>query len=542
VSGLAALVTALGVAVPGAERRLALAAAGGTAAGGTSTATTTGGQFPTVLLTALVWSSLAALVVVLLLPDRTDEQRGRIRVVALVGAAVPLLLATFGLNYQIGQELVGGTISFEENRSWLTSLPVQSVYHLGVDGISLPLLLLSTLLFVVAVLASWRLGSRVRLHLALLLLMETGVNGVLCSLDYSLYLLFWGMQILSAFLLLALWGGPDRVRAAWRYLGVASVGWALLLATAVLLAVKVHATPPTFDFDKDNTVGLSHGVSTLGFWLSFLAFAATLPVVPVHTWARDAITEAATPLGVLLRGTVMSLAAYGLMRITLTAFPDAAHRFGLVVVVLAVVTTLWGTAAAFLQDDLRRLLAYSAIAQMGLVLLAIGSASAIALNGAVLMLVADGLVGGMLLLLAGAVQERTRTRSIARLGGLAWQMPKLTGLWVMAGLAMVGVPFLASFVAEFMIVTGSFPVHRVATVVVLASTLATTGYVLWMLERVLFGPSREAFARLRDATTLELACLVPMAIAVLILGVLPGRMLPVINNGVQSVVSRFTGS
>jgi NADH-quinone oxidoreductase subunit M len=527
-------VTGLGLLVPLADT------GAGTPSGGASTAATTG-QFPTVLLTALIWTTLAALLVVLLLPDRTDEQRGRIRLVALAGAAVPLLLATFGLNYQIGQELIGGTISFEENRPWLTSLPVRSDYHLGVDGISLPLLLLSTLLFVVAMLASWRVGSRVRLHLALLLLMETGVNGVLCSLDYALLLLFWGMEILPAFLLLALWGGPDRVRAAWRYLGFSSVGWALLLATAVLLAVKVHADPPTFDFDKDNTVGLARGVSSLGFWFSFLAFAVTLPVVPLHIWARDALTEAATPLGVLLRGTVMTIGAYGLMRITLTAFPDASRRFGLVMVVLAVVTTLWGTAAAFVQDDLRRLLAYSAIAQMGLVLLAIGSASAIALNGAVLMLVADGLAGSLLLLLVGTVQDRTRTRSIARLGGLAWQMPKLTALWVTAGLALIGLPFLASFVAELMIFTGSFPVHRAATVIVLASTLLTTAYVLRMLERVLFGPGREAFARLRDATTLELTYLVPMAIAVLILGVLPGRVLPVINNGVQSVVSRFTG-
>jgi NADH-quinone oxidoreductase subunit M len=206
-----------------------------------------------------------------------------------------------------------------------------------------------------------------------------------------------------------------------------------------------------------------------------------------------------------------------------------------------VVTTLWGTTAVFAQDDLRRVLAYSGIAQMGMVLLAIGSASAIALSGAVLMLVADGLVGSLLLLLVGTVQERTRTRSIARLGGLAWQMPKLTALWVVAGLALVGLPFLASFVAEFMIFTGSFPVHRAATVVVMASTILTAAYVLRTLQRVLFGPSREAFARLRDASTLELTYLVPMAIAVLILGVLPGRVIPVINNGVQSVVARFTG-
>jgi len=506
-----------------------------------TTTTTTGGEFPTILLSALIWTSALALVLVLLLPERTDEQRGRIRVVALTGTAIPLLLATFGLNYQIGQELIGGTISFEENHAWLTSLPVQSNYHLGVDGISLPLLQLTTLIFVVAVLASWRVVVRVRLYLALVLLMQTGVDGVLCSLDYSLMLLFWGMEIVPMFLLVAVWGGADRMRAAWRQLGVSSVAWALLLATALLLAVKVNASPPSFDFNKDNTVSLTRGISYLGFWLSFLAFALKLPVVPLHTWLRDSLTEASTPVAVLLRGTVMVLGAYGLMRITLTAFPDAAHHFAIVMVVLAVVGTLWGAIGALGQDDLRRMLAYGAVGQMGVVLLAIASASAVALNGAVLLLVADALTGGMLLLLVGTVQERTRTRSIARLGGLAWQLPKLTGLAVLAGLAAIGVPFLAAFVGELMIFTGSFPGHHVATVIVMAASILTVGYVLWMLERVFFGPSREAFARLKDATTLELTYLIPLAVAVVILGVLPGRVIPVINNGVQSVVTRFTG-
>jgi NADH-quinone oxidoreductase subunit M len=519
-----------------------LAATGtGTGTGTSTTTTTTSGEFPTVLLTALIWTSLAAVVILLALPERTDEERSRLRLVALAGAAIPLLLATFGLNYQIGQDFIGGTTSFEEQRSWLTSLPIQSSYHLGVDGISLPLLLLSTLLFVIAMIASWRVVTRLRLYLVLLLVMETGVNGVLCSLDYLLLLLFWGMTIVPVFLLIAIWGGPDRARAAWRQLGFATVGWALLVAAALLLAAKVSNGSPSFDFVKDNTVTLSRGIGRLGFWLSFLGLGLTLPVVPLHIAARDALTEASTPIAVLIRGAVMTMSGYGLMRMTLTGFPEGAHYFGTVMVVLAVLGALWGGIAALGQDDLRRLLAYAAVGQMGMVLLAIASASAIALNGAVLLLVADGLSGALLLLVAGVVQERTRTRSIARLGGLAWQMPKLAALWLVAGLATIGLPFLAGFVAELMIFTGSYPVHRVATILVLASTLLTTAYVLRTLQRIFFGPSREAFARLKDATTLELTYLLPLAIAVIILGLLPGRVIPVINNGVQSVVARFTG-
>ena len=178
---------------------------------------------------------------------------------------------------------------------------------------------------------------------------------------------------------------------------------------------------------------------------------------------------------------------------------------------------------------------------MAIVLLAIGSGSSIALNGAVLQMVAHGLITGMLFLLVGSVYDRTRTRSISRLGGLAWQMPRLTWLWVFAGIASIGVPFLAGFTAEFMVFTGAFPVHRVATVIVMGSIAITTGYMLWALERVFFGPAREAFARLRDASTLELTYLLPMAFFVLLFGVVPGRLIPMINNGVASVVSRLSG-
>jgi NADH-quinone oxidoreductase subunit M len=523
---------------------LVLAATGTDITGSSSTSgsTTAGssGEFPTVLLTALIWCTAATVIIVLLLPERTDEERSRIRLVALAGAIIPLVLATFGLNYQIGQEFIGGTTSFEEQHQWLTT-PVQSSYHLGVDGVSLPLLLLSTLLFVIAILASWRVASRLRLYFALVLVMETGVNGALCSLDYLLLLFFWGMQIAPVFLLIAIWGGPGRMRAAWRYLGAASVGAALLTAAALLLAAKASNGAPSFDFVRDNTVNLAKGISGLGFWLSLAAFALTLPVVPLHTWMRDAVDEASAPVAVLLRGAVMTLGGYGLMRVSLTAFPVAAHRYGLVMVVFGVVTALWGAIAALGQDDLRRLLMYGAMSQMGMVLVAIGSESAIALNGAVLLLVADGLAGALLLLLAGAVQERTRTRSIARLGGLAWQMPKFAALWAVGGLTVIGVPFLAGFMGELMIFVGSYPVHRAATVLVMAGTIITTGYTIWTVQRVFFGPSKEAFARLKDATTLELTYMLPLAIAVVILGVLPGRVIPVINNGVQSVVARFTG-
>ncbi|TMC48601.1 MAG: NADH-quinone oxidoreductase subunit M [Chloroflexi bacterium] len=509
---------------------------------GQPTTTTTGGEFPTLLLTTLIWVTLAAALVIIFMPERTAEQRGRIRLMALAGTTVPVLMAIGGLNYQINQEGSGGfSYVFEEKHQWITAFSVHSNYHLGVDGVSLPLLLLSTVLFVVAVLASWRNERRVRLYFVLLLVLETGVNGFFCSLDYVLLFLFYEVELVPMFLLIAIWGGPRRMHAAWKFLIFMLTSSALLLAAILLLAFKGGAG--SFDFDQLNTgLHLSAGIATAGFWLTFISFAIKLPVVPLHTWLPDAHVEASTPVSVILAGILLKLGGYGMLRVVLGAFPDAAKRYSLAIVALAVVSAIWGTLAALAQDDLKRLVAYGSIGHMAIVLLAVGAQSSIALNGAVLQMVAHGFITGLLFLLVGTVYDRTRTRSISRLGGLAWQMPRLTAIWVFAGLASLGLPFLAGFVAEFMVFTGAFPTHRFATVVVMASIAITTGYLLWMLQRVFFGPAKEAYERLRDASTLELFYLVPMVVAVTIFGVVPGRIMPVINNGVATLVARLSGS
>jgi NADH-quinone oxidoreductase subunit M len=505
----------------------------------TPTPTTPQSEFPTLVLSSLIWSSAAVALLILFLPERTAEQRSRIRIVALVGTAIPFLIALFGFNFQINQEFVGGTTAFEERHHWITAFSLHSDYHLAVDGISLPLLVLSTFLFMVAVLASAKVERRVRLYFVLLLILETGVNGTFCAFDYLLFFLFWEVELVPMFLLIAIYGGVNRVRAAWKFL-IFTISSSALLLTGILLVV-FKANQGSFDFLQVNSVALTPGIATAGFWLTFLAFAIKLPVVPLHTWLPDAHTEASTPISVILAGILLKMGGYGMIRITLGAFPSAAHRFGLVIVGLAVISSIWGALGALAQDDLKRMVAYGSVGHMGIVLLAVGSQSSIALSGAVLQMVAHGFITGMLFLLAGSVQDRARTRSISRLGGLAWQMPRLTGFWVFAALASLGLPFLAGFTAEFLVFTGAFPTHRFATLLVIGSIAITTGYLLWMLERVFFGPAKEVFARIRDATTLELFYLSPMVLFIGLFGVIPGRVLPMINNGVLSVISRLNG-
>jgi NADH-quinone oxidoreductase subunit M len=505
----------------------------------TTPATPTGPEFPTVLLTALIFSSLACALVILFLPERTRDQRGRIRIMGLVGTVIPLLFTLGGLNFQMGQEFSGGTISFEEKHSWISAFPIHATYHLGVDGISLPLLLLSAIVFTITALAAWKNDMRPKLFFVLLLVLETGVNGTLCSLDYVLFSVFWAMELVPTFLLIAVWGGAGRARAAQRYLVYGLISVALLLGSALLLAFKSQQN--SFDFDLTNTVSLVKAISYAGFWLAFAAFALRLPVIPLHTWMTDAVSESSAPVAFLLSSLLTKIGAYGMIRICLGAFPAGAGRFGFVLAVLAVIGTFWGFAGSVGQTDVRRLLAYTTLGQMSVVLLAISVGQSIALNGAVLLMLAQGVGTGMLILLTGTLEDRARTRDIRRLGGLAWQMPRLAALWIAGGLTAIGVPLFAGFAAQFMVFTGSFPVHRWATVLVMLGMLLNTGVLLLTIQRIFFGPAREAFARIKDAGTLELVYLVPLAAVALLLGVFPGRLLPIINNGVLSVVSRING-
>lgn len=503
------------------------------------TTTSLGIELPSILLSAIVFFPFLCFIALPFFPERSDEERTRVRIAGLTGAGVAFLLtAFFALLPQIGLAEGGGQSSAnEENYHWL-GFSFISNFHLTADGISLTLLLLSTVVFACVFIHAWKVHERVRLYVGLLLLLETAVNGVLCSADYVLFLLFWGMQILPVFLLLRVFGGAARARAAGRYLAFALTSLALLSAAAILVIVKAGQHSSDISTDYQTLLG---PVEAAGFWLTLAAFSIALGVFPVHRWMIDATAEASPGVAALLSGVVLTLGGYGLIRITLAAFPHMAQRFSLPIVALAVVSAAWGSLGMIAQDDVRRFLAYANLSQMALVFLAVGTHSSVALVGAVFLMVAHGLAVAMLTLLAGSLEERTRTRSIAALGGLVAQTPRLAGLWFFAVMSVIGIPLLAGFVGDFLLFTGAFPAHRIAAVLAVATLVMTTGGFLWVAHRIFFGPVKESLTRARDASALELTYLIPIVVTLLLFGLRPGAVSPVITNGVLSITTRLTG-
>ena len=478
-------------------------------------------------------AALAALAL-LFFPARTELQRQRIRSFAIAATALEL---AFGVFIWYGFRDQSGAYAYEETRQWLPALG--SSYHLGVDGISMPLLLLSAFLFLFAVLSSSRVREQSKEYLILLLVLETGVVGVFASLDYLLFFLFWQMQAVPMYLLIARFGGPRRLQAAWKFLAVDIAGSALLLLAILILYFK--APVRTFDIVTLHDVVLPAAIATLVAWLFFIAFAVKLPVFPFHTWFIDAQAEASAPVALILGGVLVKLGGYGIIRVDVGEFQDAFHKFAGAVVVIAVVTVLWSAIALLAQNDVRRLVGYVVMSHMGLVLLAAASSAPVALNGAIVLMVADGLTAALLVLLGAAIVERTGTSAIRAMGGMAGQMGKGAVLWIFAALAAIGFPGLAGFIGQFMIVVGGYPTHRIATLVVLLGVLLIAGAMIVTVQRIFFGALPERHGRFRDLGTLELANTIGLLSLILVLGLLPAVLMDSINFSVITLLSRGGG-
>lgn len=452
-------------------------------------------------------------------------------------SALGLTLFDFLLGIAMLPGFVPGKMNFQENFAWIKSAGI--TYHLGLDGISMPLFMLALLLSVVAVLASWKVTDRVRSHFALLLLLEVGMLGVFAALDFVLFYVFWELVLIPMYFLIGIWGSARREYAAVKFFIYTLFGSVFMLVG--FISLYFIAGTGTFDIIKLQNLPIARDVQIALFAAFFLGFAVKVPIFPFHTWLPDAHVEAPTAGSVLLAGVLLKMGTYGFVRVAMPILPKAFHFFAPIIAVLAIISIVYGAAVALAQKDLKKLIAYSSVSHMGYVMLGISAGTVVAVNGAVLQMVSHGLITGMLFLLVGFIYERTHTRQIAELGGLSSAIPKLSGLLVFSALASLGLPGLSGFVAEFLVILGSYKGYVTYSVLAAAAVVITASYLLWTVQRVSFESLPAKFSDLSDAGIREMSGVVPLAIATMAIGIYPLPIMKIINPSVAQIVKVVGG-
>jgi NADH-quinone oxidoreductase subunit M len=490
-------------------------------------------NFP--LLSAITYLPVIGALLIFLIPNVTRETA---RVIALVAA-----LGSFALSIVM---LIGfdnnAEFQFDEHVEWLTDVGVS--YHLGVDGIAVLLIALTTLLSVIAIIWSWdTVNTRTREYYVALLLLETGMLGVFVALDLFIFYIFWEIMLIPMALLIGVWGSANRVYAAVKFFIFTQASGLLMLLAILTLFFLHHQQTGVYTFAYAQLLGTPMGPST-AMWLMlgfFVAFAVKLPAVPFHTWLPDAHTEAPTAGSVILAGLLLKTGAYGMLRFVLPLFPQAAWLFAPAAMVLAVTGILYGAVLAFAQTDLKRLVAYTSISHLGFVLLGIFAWNELALQGAVLQMICHGISTGALFMLAGALQARLHTRDMRRMGGLWSTTPRLGGVGLFFAMAALGLPGLGNFLAEFLVLVGSFRVSALLTMVATLGLVTATVYALRVVQRTFHGPNTEGW-RIPDLTARDMATMAVMIAALVWLGLYPQALLetaaPVLND-LQQVAEPF---
>jgi NADH-quinone oxidoreductase subunit M len=480
---------------------------------------------------------------------RENDYRWIALLFSTLNFALSLLLLT-----RIGENS-DAAFRFEQKRLWIGA--IGSYYHIGVDGMSLWLVILTTLLVPISILSSWNsIKKRALSFYVFMLILESAMIGVFVSLDLLIFYLFFEASLVPMFFMIGIWGGERRIYAATKFFIYTAVG-SLLMLVAIIALYYIHqqqAGVGTFDYPT-LLEALKSGRMLIGenaaFWI-FLAFAFAfcikVPLWPLHTWLPDAHTEAPTAGSVILAGVLLKMGTYGLMRFNLALFPSMARYFAPAFIVLAIIGIIYGALVAMVQPDVKRLVAYSSVSHMGFVVLGIFSFTEQGMQGALYQMLNHGVSTGALFLLVGMIYDRRHTRQISDFGGLATSMPWFSTFFVMASLSSIGLPFLNGFVGEFLILLGTWlstavRYNWVATMLAATGVIWAAVYMLWMLQRVVFGRIKNPEnARLSDLNAREIGLLIPLLILMLVMGVYPRPFLSRARESVVAVQERVTKS
>jgi NADH-quinone oxidoreductase subunit M len=487
------------------------------------------------MLSFIIFLPIAAVAAIALLPRERESWA------KWIAAAVSTVILALTLVLFAAYDRDPGGFQFIDRHVWLESDTVEFTlqYAVGVDGLSLALVMLAGFLFLVAVLISWRIELRPREYFAWMMLLETSLLGVFSAMDLVLFFLFWEIELIPMYFLISIWGTGRKVYSAWKYVLFTLFGSAFMLVGILVLGF----TAGTFDIRElgriDEIKDAVIPVQAI-FFLLIIAFGIKLPVVPFHTWLPDAHTDAPTAVSVILAGVLLKMGGYGILRLSFSIMPDVARDASVWLAAFAAVSILYGAIVTLMQTDLKRLIAYSSVSHMGYVLLGASALGTVGLTGAAMQMFTHGLITGFLFVLVGMVYDRTHTRNIGELSGMAHRMPFIATMMVIAGLASLGLPSLAGFVSEVTVFLGTFARHEFLTVLGVIGIVLTAGYILWMIQRVFWGEPNPRWEGVGDATAWwERAPLLAMATVILLVGVYPAVMLDLLQTGVVPIAGRL---
>lgn len=523
------------------------------------------------LLSLITFLPLLGMILLLFVPkDRGSMLRG----ITIVVTVIPLLLAAWiysdfntnleGFQYREQYNWIEFTLNKEPLGDQVTNYFFQLKYHLAVDGLSMPLVLLTSIISLMAAFASFHIKKRWKTFYTMFLLLQTGMYGVFMAQDLILFFLFFELTLIPMFFLIGIWGYKDRESAANKFLiynglgsAVMLIAFLILISTAGLVQVmdenglSVYYTADwqtIFDNllqkadsfvnqgaeDGSNPFFLSAGMKTTLFFLMLVAFGIKLPIFPFHTWMLKVHTEAPPSIVMIHSGILLKMGGYGLIRYGVLLFPEQVRDWAWVLAALGLINILYGAVLAFVQKEFKLVLAYSSISHMGIVLLGIAALNTIGLEGAIFQLISHGLISALLFLLVGSIYERTQTTELGQLGGLASSVPFISGILLTAGMASLGLPALSGFVSEFLAFLGFFQANKILAVIAALGIILGAVYVLRGIMGITFGPISEAHKDIKDARLIEAIPMIILVALILLLGVYPHVLTAVLQQTVGS--------
>ncbi len=485
------------------------------------------------MLSATLWLPLAGAIAIAFVPrDRSALHRW---------IALATSIASFGLTLAVLAMFKTGEAGYQmvEHRTWIVAIGAS--YKIGIDGISLFLVVMTGFLMPIGVLASWKIEQNTKLFMVMLLSLQTAVFGVFLSLDMLLFMLFWDAVLVPMYFLIGYWGYERRVYAAVKFFLYTFLGGVLMLAGIVALAVLARGQTGGLTFDVEKLAGTTFALGTQRWlFLSFFAaFAIKVPLFPLHTWLPDAHTEAPTAGSIVLAAVLLKMGTYGFIRFSIPLFPDATRELTPFIVVLALIGIVYGAIVAAMQTDLKRLVAYSSVSHLGFVVLGIFALTTQGLQGGTLQMINHGISTGGLFLLVGMLYERRHTRLIADYGGIAKAVPWLAGFFLVMALSSIALPGTNGFVGEFLILVGSFVRERPWAIIAAAGMILSALYLLWAYQRVFHGPiERPENEAIPDLRVREVLAAAPLVIVALLIGVWPKPFLDRMGPSLEEVRKR----